>query len=391
MVRRHHRRGVPHVSGPGGRVPAGAMRGTVHRLRGPGAARQGARGSRAAAAPARRSSSSIRGACAAMTAPACTISRMSSRSAGGSRPRTRKARRARRARAGPRRHRVDGVHVGVHGPAEGGDDELARTRYGGTGPQHRPRLQRPRLARVLPSAVPRGRADVLDPHPGGDRRGRQLRREPAHGAAGPAGARAADLLRGPPDLGEVPRVDPDQAARGRRSAPRALPAGDALARGHDGDPARTLEPVAARTVVVLVLDHPARIAQLRRPALLPRRDLVRGPDRARDPQVLPCAGRADPRGLWPDRGIRRHHHAAGRRLARGHGGRALSRHRGEARRRRRDPDPRRRGLPRLLQERRGDARSDRRRGVAAHRRRGALGRRRRPGASCASSTARRTS
>ncbi len=70
---------------------------------------------------------------------------------------------------------------------------------------------------------------------------------------------------------------------------------------------------AANALVVLVFHHAALAAQLRRLAKVPHRLLVRCADRAGHAALLPRHRPADPRGVWPDRGVGRDDHAGERR------------------------------------------------------------------------------
>ena len=70
-----------------------------------------------------------------------------------------------------------------------------------------------------------------------------------------------------------------------------------------------LEPRAANALVVLVFHHAALAAQFRRLAKVPYRLLVRCSDRAGHAALLPRHRPADPRGVWPDRGVGRDDHA----------------------------------------------------------------------------------
>ena len=158
-------------------------------------------------------------------------------------------------------------------------------------------------AGVLSAAVPHGRADVLDPHPRLRRCHGQLRREPAHGAGGPARAVAAGLLRRAAHLGEVPRVDPDQDPRGRRPAPCRLYERAFAALGDVASTPRSRWSLTQKLqwglwygVVLRALLNYVGLRRCRVAVSSARAD------RAGDPEVLPRAGRADPRGLRPDRG-----------------------------------------------------------------------------------------
>ena len=249
--------------------------------------RQGAGGARPAAAPARASSSSSRGPARATSADGLhELRRCRRSSASASRDdRPTRPHRGQRSRPDARRHRPDDLHLGLDRPAEGRDDELARLRGVRARARSTCSARTPRrLARVVPAAVPRGRADVHGPS--------------CRCTCGSVVNFGESLRTVQEDLREiapqiflgVPRIweklhslDPDQAARGRRPAARAVPACDGLAAGRCARcRAPTWSARAAAALGVLVRAHPALAAELRRPAPLPRRDLGRRADRARD-------------------------------------------------------------------------------------------------------------
>ena len=128
--RMHHGRRLPDLARRRGALPAGAVRGAGHRLRGPGADRQSARGARRA--PASAGHHRHRSARPAPLRPQRTPRLRGGRGDGpqghgdGSRPRS-----SCDGLAAARRHRPHGLHIGLYRPAEGGDDELARARHRG--------------------------------------------------------------------------------------------------------------------------------------------------------------------------------------------------------------------------------------------------------------------
>ena len=159
----------------------------------------------------------------------------------------------------------------------------------------------------LPAAVPRGRADVLDPHPAWlSRRGGEFRRKPAHGAGRPArtvAARSSSACRA-----SGRSSTPASRPRCAKPAACARPCTNARMAALDGMAARPSRGPSGHFVERAALGRVVRAGaagavELRRPAPLPRGDLVGRADRARDPEVLPRPRRADPRSLRPDRSL----------------------------------------------------------------------------------------
>ena len=201
-------------------------------------------------------------------------------------------RRRRRRRRPPRRpgRRCDDIGLMVFTSGSTGRPKAAMMSWRGLGTaaarlEHRARAapSGDSLVSYLP-LLPCRRADVLDPHPGRHRRASSTSPK----ACAPCRKTCASWRR---------RSSSACRASGRSSTPRSRPrcarpaaCGFALYQramvaleGDAGKPRVELGRAATPALGVLVRADPARAAQLRRPAALPRGDLGRRTDRTRDP------------------------------------------------------------------------------------------------------------
>ena len=141
-----------------------------------------------------------------------------------------RAARRRRARGRPggaprcaaaRRPLLPDLHLGHHGPAQGGDDRPPQRHVPGRGRGAAAGAGARRPDALLPAALPHRRADGLHLPADGGRLLRQLRAEPGEAARRPARGAAHPLLRGAAGLGEDPGPDAGGGRTGALAAPEA--------------------------------------------------------------------------------------------------------------------------------------------------------------------------